>query len=62
MIGSFGIILKLNLLTLEKVSLRLIGIKDLNVNNQLENLTNFILNVFSNFVPNKTITIAIHLS
>ena len=31
-------------------------LKDLNVNDQVEYLTSCILNVFSNFVPNKTIT------
>ena len=32
------------------------ALKDLNVNDQVEYLTSCILNVFSNFVPNKTIT------
>ena len=32
------------------------ALKDLNVNKQVEYLSSCILNVFSNFVPNKTIT------
>ena len=32
------------------------ALKDLNVNDQVEYLSSCILNVFSNFVPNKTIT------
>ena len=58
--GLFGIILKLNLLKLKRVSLSQINwhndLKDLNVNDQVEYLTSCILNVFTNFVPNKTIT------
>ena len=50
---------KLNLISIKK-SLSPINwhnaLKDLNVNDQVEYLTSCILNVFSNFVPNKTIT------
>ena len=51
--GLFGVILKLKLLKL-KISLSQINwhnaLKELNVNDQV------VLNVFSNFVPNRTIT------